>query len=75
MLCPVLIGRDGELRILDDAVDAARSGQGGCAVVLGEPGIGKSRLTREAAARAAPPGPRCSRAGPFPARAAFRTAR
>jgi DNA-binding CsgD family transcriptional regulator len=52
VLCPVLVGRQVELRALDDALDAACNGRGGCAVVTGEPGIGKSRLVRELVVRA-----------------------
>lgn len=42
-----LIGRDGELRALGQAWRAARVGDGGVAVVRGEPGIGKTRLVAE----------------------------
>ena len=44
MLCPVVIGRDAELTELDAALTTAMAGHGGCAVITGEPGIGKSRL-------------------------------
>jgi hypothetical protein len=47
VLCPVVVGRDEELRILESCLGAAQSGRGGCAVLTGEPGIGKSRLARE----------------------------
>ena len=41
-----LFGRDDELRALRQAADEAASGHGRVAVVCGEPGIGKSRLTQ-----------------------------
>jgi hypothetical protein len=40
-------GRETELRILHDALDKARAGQGQFITVMGEPGIGKSRLLFE----------------------------
>ncbi|HEX4820430.1 MAG TPA: BREX system ATP-binding domain-containing protein, partial [Acidimicrobiales bacterium] len=40
----MLVGRDEEQRILAEALDRAERGQGGIAVVIGEPGIGKTRL-------------------------------
>ena len=42
-----LIGRDGELARLEQAFGIARAGQGRVATVLGEPGMGKSRLLAE----------------------------
>jgi predicted ATPase/class 3 adenylate cyclase len=42
-----MIGRDGELQRLAAALAAARAGQGRVAVVVGEPGIGKTRLIEE----------------------------
>ncbi|HET6965915.1 MAG TPA: AAA family ATPase [Acidimicrobiales bacterium] len=53
VLCPVVVGRDDEVSALAAAVDGAAAGDGRCVVVLGEAGIGKSRLAREAAAMAA----------------------
>jgi DNA-binding CsgD family transcriptional regulator/tetratricopeptide (TPR) repeat protein len=50
--CPVLVGRDAELRVLTDAVAAARGGHGGVVFLAGEAGIGKSRLVREMTGRA-----------------------
>lgn len=50
MSCPVLLERDDELRALAAAADAAASA-GGCVVVTGESGTGKSRLLREFAGR------------------------
>ena len=53
MLCPVLVGRRAEIRALESALAGALAGQGGCAVITGEAGIGKSRLIRELARMAA----------------------
>ncbi|MEV4058111.1 AAA family ATPase [Amycolatopsis sp. NPDC049688] len=50
---PVLLGRETERRALAALVERAASGSGGAVVVLGAPGIGKSALVAEAAARAA----------------------
>ncbi|MGW5053056.1 helix-turn-helix transcriptional regulator [Actinokineospora sp. NPDC004072] len=47
-----LVGRDGEAARLAGLIDQARSGRGGAAFVVGEPGIGKSRLAAEAVRRA-----------------------
>jgi len=46
-------GRREELRLLESNVESARSGRGRAVLVGGEPGIGKSRLVREVARRAA----------------------
>ena len=45
-----LVGRDGELRRLDDAVGAAAAGEPAFILVLGEAGIGKTSLLRAAEA-------------------------
>jgi len=42
-----LVGRDGELALLTEAVRATVSGSGGAVVVVGEPGLGKTRLVAE----------------------------
>jgi DNA-binding CsgD family transcriptional regulator len=49
VLCPVLVGRRAEIQALESALAGALAGQGGCAVITGEAGIGKSRLMRELA--------------------------
>ncbi len=48
-----LVGRAGELATLTAALDSTARGEGGTIVMLGEAGIGKSRLTAEAIDRAA----------------------
>ena len=52
LLCPVLIGRDGETARLWSAFAAAQGGAGGVMFLTGEAGIGKSRLASELAAEA-----------------------
>ncbi|WP_412539247.1 AAA family ATPase [Longispora sp. K20-0274] len=47
LISSVLVGRDAELRSLTDALDAARDGAGQTALLVGEAGIGKSRLVAE----------------------------
>ena len=49
LLCPTLIGRQPELDVLFELQDAPH---GGAALVLGDAGIGKSRLVRELSDRA-----------------------
>ncbi len=50
--CPVLVGRDAELQHLLIAIERAASGGGEAALLLGEAGVGKSRLADVAAAAA-----------------------
>jgi len=47
-----LVGRGAELRMLLDRLAALRAGQGGTVVVIGAPGLGKSRLLAELRAQA-----------------------
>ena len=44
------VGRERELRALESLLDEASSGSGRAAMLVGEPGIGKTRLARELAA-------------------------
>ncbi|MFL6122828.1 ATP-binding protein, partial [Actinophytocola sp.] len=48
----IVVGRDRELRVVRDALTAAAAGRGGVIFLIGESGIGKSRLTAAAADRA-----------------------
>ncbi len=52
VLCPVLVGRDEQLADLEDSLLAACGGEGQMVVLLGEAGIGKTRLTNELERRA-----------------------
>src|SRR5580658_5108659 len=46
------MGRDAEIRNLADALEELLSGQGSIHSLVGQPGIGKTRLAREFASRA-----------------------
>jgi DNA-binding CsgD family transcriptional regulator len=47
----IVVGRDEELRTVDDALSAARAGRGTAVFLVGEGGMGKSRLVDVAADR------------------------
>src|SRR5262245_52848269 len=49
---PDLIGRDAELAVLDTVLDRVRKRHGNSVFLVGEAGIGKSRLAREVVGRA-----------------------
>ncbi|QRO01222.1 protein kinase [Archangium violaceum] len=49
-----LVGREDELRRLSDGWERARAGQGGCVLLIGEAGIGKSRVLQELLERIPP---------------------
>lgn len=51
-LCPVLIGREPELTALEDALLAAKRGDGRIVLLAGEAGLGKTRLATELQRRA-----------------------
>jgi DNA-binding CsgD family transcriptional regulator len=52
MRCPVVVGRDEELAALAEILSRVAGGRGACVAVIGEAGVGKTRLVTEAAARA-----------------------
>lgn len=51
-ISPVMIGRESALSTLGQALHAAQQGQGQCLLIVGEAGIGKSRLVAELCSRA-----------------------
>ena len=55
---PPFVGREEESAELDRALSAARAGRGALVLVVGEPGIGKTRLADEFTARARAQGAR-----------------
>lgn len=53
IICPIIVGRRGEIDSLQRALEQVRGGRGETLVLAGEAGIGKSRLITEARERAA----------------------
>ncbi|HZC32752.1 MAG TPA: AAA family ATPase [Candidatus Bathyarchaeia archaeon] len=52
ILCPVIVGRDDVLELLDEAVADAVNGRGRTLFLSGQAGLGKTRLMRAAARKA-----------------------
>jgi predicted ATPase len=50
LVCPVLVGRDAESTVIAAALQRAAAGSGGALFVVGDAGMGKSRMAREAEA-------------------------
>jgi predicted ATPase len=46
LVCPTIVGRDSELDAVRAVLDRARGGAGQVALIVGEAGVGKSRLLR-----------------------------
>ena len=63
---PVLIGRASELGALSAVVEEAREGRARGLLVRGAPGVGKTRLLREAGSEATTRGVRVARSGCLP---------
>lgn len=59
LICPVLIGRETHLEMMEQVLVQARTGQGQTILVAGEAGRGKSRLSAEFKTRAIAQGWRC----------------
>ena len=70
-----LVGRGAELRTLNTVLDAARDGRGGIVELVGEPGIGKTRLLDELLAQTGTLPVWRVEAGAFAGVAAFRVLR
>src|SRR5436309_14548541 len=51
-VCPVLVGREAELTLLEDALLSANRGEGRIVLLAGEAGLGKTRLAAELRRRA-----------------------
>lgn len=52
VICPITVGRDNDLQILDGLILLAIEGRGQIALISGESGIGKTRFAKEAETRA-----------------------
>ena len=72
--CPVLVGREAEVEALVGAVSRSAEGHGGLVFVVGEAGVGKSRLAAVAAEEAKAKGMAVlrGRAAPSPAPVPYR---
>jgi DNA-binding CsgD family transcriptional regulator len=64
--CPVLVGRATEMSLLSEALDTACAGRGSLVFLLGEAGIGKSRLVHEVSQLASTRGTRVLRGRAVP---------
>ncbi len=47
VVCPILVGRENDLQLLDQSMAHAMEGRGQIVLISGEAGIGKSRLIKE----------------------------
>ena len=47
VVCPRIIGRDSQIAAIRDVLESVRRGSGQVALIVGEAGVGKSRLLRE----------------------------
>ncbi len=72
--CPVFVGREADVDVLGDAIEEAAQGRGGVVLLLGEAGVGKSRLVEVGASAAASRGMTVlrGRGSPSPAPAPYR---
>lgn len=52
MLCPIVVGRDRELDMIDARIARVVTGAGGVVGLVGDAGVGKTRLCREVTSRA-----------------------
>ena len=68
-----LVGRAAELGVVDDALERLERNRSGALALVGEPGIGKTRMLAELEARAAAKGRSCSRGMPPSSRASCRS--
>jgi len=66
------VGREAEAGALREALDELAAGRGGAVSIVGATGLGKSRLLREALARAGPGGQLALRAEPYGATSPYR---
>ena len=52
VICPICIGRENDLQLLDRLIQQSNDKNGQIALIAGEAGIGKSRFVKEAKVRA-----------------------